>query len=258
MSRPGVVPFDPIDKGLAARMKPADAKVYLVLCAHADANTLTAYPGVARLAELTGYTERAVQVALDRLRGLGAIVTEQGGGRNHMSKHRLLANPESPCALSTVETLNGGAPFQTGNPERRHTKGRTAARETLNHGAQEEETEKKQPERKNCAADKPPPDPRVKEFIDSFCQSYQEARGKAYIVTGSKDGATVKRLLAALDADTAGGGLAELKRAALAMLADHKWGRERASIGLLSSQINTWRGNGHGKRGTGDGYANGF
>ncbi len=105
------------------------------------------------------------------------------------------------------------------------------------------------------AADKPPPDPRVKEFIDGFCRSYQEARGQAYIVAGGKDGATVKRLLAALDADTAGGGLGELQRATRAMLAD-SWGRPRATIGLLSSLINTWRGNG--KRATADVYRKGF
>jgi len=86
---------------------------------------------------------------------------------------------------------------------------------------------------------KSPPDPRVKTFIDFFCKTYAAAVGKPYIVTGGKDGATIKRLLAAVG----GNGidpLQELQQATGNMLAD-TWGRGRASIGLLASQINSWR-----------------
>jgi hypothetical protein len=61
--------------------------------------------------------------------------------------------------------------------------------------------------------------------------------GHPYIVCGAKDGQTAKRLLRVI-----GGGDEAVERlldAARAMLAD-PWGRERASIGLLSSSINTW------------------
>lgn len=79
-----------------------------------------------------------------------------------------------------------------------------------------------------------PPNPQVKQFIAWFCEAYQDMLGRAYVVVGGKDGATVKRLLKSLSLD-------ELKTAAKKMLAD-PWGKERASIGLLASQINTWRG----------------
>jgi len=79
-----------------------------------------------------------------------------------------------------------------------------------------------------------PPDPRVKAFIDFFCTAYAEALGRPYVVNGAKDGATVKRLLRSLSLD-------ELQRAAGAMFCD-EWGKERASVGLLASQINSWRG----------------
>jgi len=94
--------------------------------------------------------------------------------------------------------------------------------------------------KKKSAADKPPPDPRVKIFIDFFVTAYAQAVGRPYIVAGGKDGATVKRLLAALDREGIDAA-AELQRATRNMLADG-WGRERANIGLLASQINTWRG----------------
>ena len=73
-----------------------------------------------------------------------------------------------------------------------------------------------------------------KQFIEFFCGEYQGAIGRKYIVSGAKDGALVKSLLGKLSLD-------ELKQATRNMLAD-SWGRERASIGLLSSQINTWLG----------------
>ncbi|OPZ23707.1 MAG: hypothetical protein BWZ02_03121 [Lentisphaerae bacterium ADurb.BinA184] len=256
----GVAPLGPVEKGIVARMKEADAKTYLVLCAHADRHTWEAYPGVARMADLAGLTERAVEVALSRLRGLGAITTARGGGRQRKSVHRLLSNPEPPCALSAAETPNHNAPFASENPEPRRRKPRTVARETPNHGAQEQKEEQTTENRKpRRAADRPPPDPRVKVFIDWFCADYQEAKGQAYIVAGGKDGATVKRLLAALDRDRAVVcGLAELKRAALAMLNDEKWGRDNASVGVLSAQINKWRGNGRGKGAKAHDYARGF
>lgn len=96
------------------------------------------------------------------------------------------------------------------------------------------------------AAGKPPPDPRVRAFLDYFCQAYKERHSRDYLVNGGKDGETIKRLLSALD-KTDICALAALKKAARTMLAD-EWGGPKASIGLLSSQLNTWRGDGPGKR----------
>jgi hypothetical protein len=64
----------------------------------------------------------------------------------------------------------------------------------------------------------------------------------------------VKRLLRKLDGDGRDP-LVELQAAAEAMLADG-WGRDRASIGLLSSQVNTWRKKA--PKPVGDKYAHGF
>ena len=71
-----------------------------------------------------------------------------------------------------------------------------------------------------------------KQFMEFFCTEYHGALGRKYIVTGAKDGNLVKALLGKLSLD-------ELKLATRNMLAD-AWGQSRASIGLLSSQINTW------------------
>lgn len=84
------------------------------------------------------------------------------------------------------------------------------------------------------------PDPRVKSFVDWFCQTYQDTMGRGYIVNAGKDGATVKSLLRALDRNGTDP-VARLQQAARNMLAD-RWARQRASMGLLASQINTWLG----------------
>lgn len=77
--------------------------------------------------------------------------------------------------------------------------------------------------------------PDVRKFIDWFFKQYQQHLGRKYIVSGGKEGTLVKRLLEQMT-------LAELKEAAVCMFTDD-WARqfEIASIGLLSSQINTWR-----------------
>ncbi|MCX5670335.1 MAG: hypothetical protein NTU94_03300 [Planctomycetota bacterium] len=99
-----------------------------------------------------------------------------------------------------------------------------------------------------------PPDPRVKTFIDWFTLTYQTVLGINYVVVGGKDGALVKGLLRNLDSDGRDP-LVDLQAAAEAMLAD-KWGREHASIGVLSSQINEWRKKA--PKPVGDKYAHGF
>lgn len=94
-----------------------------------------------------------------------------------------------------------------------------------------QDTKKRKTGKKGAAA---PPDPRIKTFIDWFSEAYQAAQRRPYIVSYGKEGRLVKRLLQSLSPD-------ELRAATRNMLAD-KWGKEKASIGLLSSQINTWQG----------------
>ena len=92
--------------------------------------------------------------------------------------------------------------------------------------------------------------------MDWFCATYKTATGNRYIVSGGKDGATVKRLLRQLDGDGRDP-VAELQAATGAMLAD-PWGRERASIGLLAGQINTWRSKARPEQSRENRYASGF
>lgn len=240
MNRPGRVPYEPIDAGAVARMKPADARVYLVLAAHANAD-LEAHPGVERIARLAGLTERAVYSALRRLRTGGLLVViEPGGGYENKTVYRLARNPEPPFTLSASETLNSGAL----NPERRRTK--TLNPRVRNRRKPMKNRLKNTRRAARAAADEPPPDPRIRFFIGHFCEAYEAALGRPYIVTGGKDGANVKRMLSALDRVEICA-LSALKQSAGRML-DDPWGRERASIGLLSSQLNSWRGEGQGRR----------
>ncbi len=85
------------------------------------------------------------------------------------------------------------------------------------------------------------PDSRVATFKDWFAERYKAEFGKSYVFRHAKEGRLVKGVLGALDQDDAvSDALDELKAAAEAMFADD-WGRDKAAIGLLSSQINKWR-----------------
>ena len=127
----------------------------------------------------------------------------------------------------------------------------TSAKATAGAGTHQDTKTYKKKKKKKIATDKPPPDSRVKTFLDFFCKAYTDAVGKPYIVNGGKDGATIKRLLRALDGNGFDA-LAELQRAARNMLAD-RWGRDKGDIGLLANKINSWWGTGKaggGSRGT--------
>ena len=97
-----------------------------------------------------------------------------------------------------------------------------------------QDTKKHKKFSKKNAAGKPPPDSRVKSFLDFFCKTYADTVGRPYVVTGGKDGATVKRLLRTVSPE-------DLQRAARNMLAD-AWARDKADIGLLASKVNSWLG----------------
>ena len=65
-------PVSVIDQGIWAQLVGAEQAVLVVLCKHAD-HSGTCWPSVARLVKWTGYTRRAVQMALDGLEALGVI-----------------------------------------------------------------------------------------------------------------------------------------------------------------------------------------
>jgi hypothetical protein len=212
---------------------------------------------------------RHVTRALKRLAALGLYGQAPGRGQ---SVTRWVVWPPPPAPATTAEagsgttadtgsgaTADAGSTATAGSGTTADAGSGTTAKATAKAGRHQDIQEVKKGKKKAHAADRPPPDPRVKVFIDCFCADYQEAKGQAYIVAGGKDGATIKRLLAALDRDRAVVcGLAELKRAARAMLNDHKWGRENASLGLLCGQINKWRGNGRRHERRTQDFKNGF
>ena len=142
--------------------------------------------------------------------------------------------PAAGNTSSTVPTVGSSTVPTAGNG--------TVLKAVPTDGNHQDHQELNKRKKSKCTTGKPPPDPRVKCFIDWFCQTYGETLGRPYVVNGGKDGATVKRLLKSLDA--AGDGrdaLAELERATANMLAD-LWAGPRADIGLLAGKINTWLG----------------
>jgi DNA-binding transcriptional ArsR family regulator len=230
---------------------PAGTKIVFAVIADRIGGNGICWPGVRRLAKDCGMSDKAVLANVARLEAAGLVAVERrGSGRSNRYRLASESAPES-TALGPV-AASESAPESTALPKgKRSRKVNTGAPEgtalALRKGAHNQ-TDQLNQTRKDSAAAKPPPDSRVKTFIDWFSTAYKTALGRPYIVAAGKDGAIVKRLLRGLNGDGQDP-VAALQDAAGAMFADD-WGRSRASIGLLASQINTWLGGRQGSRKT--------
>ncbi|MCE9591133.1 MAG: helix-turn-helix domain-containing protein [Planctomycetes bacterium] len=90
----GRVPYWIVESEVIAAMKPADARVYLALCAHAG-NDWTARPGVRRLAAKTGLMIGTVSEALHRLTQLG-VVSIAWSGNGCPASYRIVSVQPAP------------------------------------------------------------------------------------------------------------------------------------------------------------------
>jgi len=102
----GRVPYQPIDAGAVASMKPADARVYLVLCAHGD-QYWRACLGIRRIAQLAGVHIGTVSAAVCRLKTAGMIETNDPGNGSAY-QYRILTNRSAPCERLTVQRCANG------------------------------------------------------------------------------------------------------------------------------------------------------
>jgi len=223
----GRIPYAVVDNGALAGLTEAGVKVYCVLCAHVNGRTWTAELGRDRLARLTGLKPYTTIVATKRLAQRGLVTIEEGGGRSRTNRYTV--NPLATLGVCSAET-----------PKPDTRKPPSPASETpkpgeLNPLAGLTRTEKNRVQNRNSnrvGRQKATPDPRVKEFVQWFCEEYQRVKKRPYIVSHGKDQKIVKTLLQQLTVD-------QLKLATTAMLAD-PWGGPRASIGLLLSGLNQW------------------
>lgn len=217
--------FYKLDQALAARQDlPLVSKIlYAVIVDHIGHNR-DGWPGHRRLAKKIGCKSMdTVHKGIDALEKAGVLTIERpGNGKSN--RYRLSAPP-------------GGAVPKTKRTARRNTGAPRSGTEAHRPAVQNQTDSLNQTI--NNAAGKPPPDNRIKEFIGWFSQEFAKAQGRPYIVSGGKDGATVKRLLRSLDGNGRDA-LTELQQAARNMLAD-EWGKTKADIGLLGSKINSWR-----------------
>jgi hypothetical protein len=178
------------------------------------------------LAKLVGADEADTKQYLSELEGHGVFSTLDDGtiynrymhGKWELSRTRAEAGRKGGMASKTEAKV----PSPSSSPSSSPTP------EAENKQQQTPRTRKKRGE----------PDPRVKVFIDWFYEEFKKRTGRAYVVCGAKDGATVKRLLVSLG-KTHKVPLDGLAMAAQRMFED-EWGCASASIGVLSSQINRW------------------
>ena len=182
------LPIGVVDSGGLAAMTEAQAKVYMVLCRHAQARTLRAWPSVARVARLAGLTERSVQKALRGLEQAGQIATRRGGGRSHTSVYDLIEKGEPGFTVS-------GRKGERGRPKRANGGSPEGSMKEERGGAAS-------PPVDATGTNPPPEDPahgngaggRV---IALWCQGYRERTGQAYPPSGKgKLAGLLKRMLA--------------------------------------------------------------
>ncbi len=106
----GRVPYGMIDAGLIADLKPAAAKVYLVLLAHAD-QEWRARVGMRRMAKLAGVMVGSVSRSVAQLRSAGLIDTNRVSNGQAMTYWITTASgrDRSPVGerLSVHSTVNG-------------------------------------------------------------------------------------------------------------------------------------------------------
>lgn len=220
--------FDPLEALRAIRcvcgdvcMSPAQRLAVVSVILRAENGTGKAWAGYRSITAETGLAPATIRDGLKRAEG--RYLRRCGVGRHGTTQYQALQ------PVKRVSTNESPSASQNEAPALQSALASASTREDKLTPVSNPTTN---PSKKR-AADKPPPDPRVKEFIDWFASRYHEVRGRPYVVVGGKDGATVKRLLRQLDLD-------ELKAAAEAMLADPFW-RDKADMGVLASKVNQFR-----------------
>jgi len=206
-------------------LSPVAKLTYLGLTKYLRGQADRVWPGTKALQDATGLSRRAVQKGVASLVAAKVIGYESGASEKGTNLY-IFGDWRTECASAqNAPPLAHG--MRTGSARRapevlkRSTTGKYSTR---------------------GAAACRPPDPRVKTFLHRFASEYKHTLGRDYIIVHKKDEKIVKSMLQAL-----GGNGADpvdvLVDATRTMLAD-EWGREAASIGILLSQINRWRGGG--------------
>ncbi len=206
--------------------------VYLGLSSYLSGDKRQAWPGPEALRKRTGLSRRAIQKGIDKLVAVGWIDKVSKGGPDGTNLYTLHDRRKKCASAQNAPPLAQKVRKASAKNAPKVPKGSTPAKNS------------------NKGRRKATPNPDVTTFLDFFCKTYAEKLDRPYIVTGGKDGTIIKRLLQSVP-------LEELQQAARNMLAD-AWGKDRASIGLLSSQINTWRGKSSAGKGQSNDYSNGF
>lgn len=86
-------------------MGPTDRLVMLALADHAGDDG-SCYPSIARLCQRTGLGERAVQVAIGRLKQAGHLTAKIGGGRGNSTLYTLHVNTAPETPFEKPRTIN--------------------------------------------------------------------------------------------------------------------------------------------------------
>lgn len=224
-----------------------------------------AFPKISTLAAKARISKRTAQYAIRRLVKLGELTVDAGGKgpKNTNAFTVCLSRLKDKPKRTPPNDAKGAksAPMPGAKGANGNTEGCNLRPRPIQNDPSCEPSVKQ----KRRAANKPPPsatktksnkgkkrrpkkkapakptDSRIRTFFDWWATAYKAAVGRDYLFAGAKEGKNVKDLLRKLgNGDGVTEPLAELQAAATTMLAD-RYGRENASIGLLTSQINQWR-----------------
>ncbi len=106
----GRIPTKVVTAGALARLSRSELAVYLVIAAHVNGNSWSAWPSVQTIARLGGMGERTAQRATRQLVERGLISVQLGGGRGRSNHYTLRLPPGAEA-----QELQDGRPRRPGD-----------------------------------------------------------------------------------------------------------------------------------------------
>lgn len=101
----GKIPLAVIAAGALVGLSHSCMAVYLVIAAHVNGTSWRAWPTIETIVQQTGFTRRAVQLAINRLADRGLITIDRGGGKHKSNIYVVVTFPDHKgrtleCAVS--------------------------------------------------------------------------------------------------------------------------------------------------------------
>jgi len=240
-SLPGAFVKCPVGLLADQRLTDAELRLWLTLVAYCMKSD-SCYPSTKRLSEALRKSRTWIKTLILALESKGFLVREYRNGKAALYRPLVSNNRSTPLDHLTDE---GGQPHLTtpvnSTCPQRSSPGFTSPRnDSRNRDEIDKRNRRKKQSTEPSAQDTSKPktkkltDPRVKEILEAFCSAYLEKFGVKYTVSGGRDGAIIKNLLADHSAEM-------LTRCITSFFADtDQWLVGKYNLPVFRSRINQY------------------